>query len=381
MKLLFCLFHYFPYGGLQRDCVRIAKACMDAGDHVEIVTQTWEGPQIEGIPVHCFPVKAWTNFGQCEKFAKKVLAFTQTHHYDGVIGFNKMPGLDIYYAADPCYRAKKNLLPWWPRDRVYLKLEETVFSPTQQTQIFLINPKQQAIFSHYYHTQQARFHLLPPGIDKSRRVADVAQSQREALRKSHGINTHEKIILFLASGFKAKGLDRAIIAFAQLPLGIQKNTYLWIAGQDNIAPYQRLIKQYHLSHQVKYLGASDQVPELLMMADLLLHPAYKELAGMVLLEALVAGLPVLTTDVCGYAHYVQSTGAGVVLPEPFSQSTLNNTLTELLSGSQLLQLRKKAEDFSQVAQVYDMPEVAVSLIHQHMPVVSSASLLAANKTP
>jgi hypothetical protein len=42
----------------------------------------------------------------------------------------------------------------------------------------------------------------------------------------------------------------------------------------------------------------------LLGADLLIHPAYNENTGTVLLEAVVAGLPVLTTAVCGYAHYI-----------------------------------------------------------------------------
>jgi len=38
---------------------------------------------------------------------------------------------------------------------------------------------------------------------------------------------------------------------------------------------------------------------------------------MILLEALTAGLPVLATDVCGYAFHIQQAGAGRVLASPF----------------------------------------------------------------
>jgi UDP-glucose:(heptosyl)LPS alpha-1,3-glucosyltransferase len=365
MKLLFCLFHYFPYGGLQRDCLRIAQACMVAGHQVDIITQTWEGPRIPGITVHCFPMHALSNHHRCEKFAHQVATFIKTSDYQGVIGFNKMPGLDIYYAADPCYLARnqgwKSCLP---RARAYRRLEESVFSPQQKTHIFLINPKQQVIFSHYYGTQAERFHLLPPGIDPSRRVADMAQQQRGALRQTQGIDPNQKILLFLASAFKTKGLDRALTAMASLPETMQKTTQLWIAGHDQLKPYQSMIKQLNLSAQIKYLGPSDNVPELLMIADLLLHPAYTEVAGMVLLEALVAGLPVLTTSVCGYAHYIEESGAGIVIPEPFSQTQLNTALLELLSFEHLAPLREKANQFSQTAQVYNMPKVAIETIEQ-----------------
>jgi UDP-glucose:(heptosyl)LPS alpha-1,3-glucosyltransferase len=45
----------------------------------------------------------------------------------------------------------------------------------------------------------------------------------------------------------------------------------------------------------------------------------------VLLEALVAGLPVLTTAVCGYAHYMVEADAGLVVPEPFEQACLDQS--------------------------------------------------------
>ena len=39
--------------------------------------------------------------------------------------------------------------------------------------------------------------------------------------------------------------------------------------------------------------------------------------GTVILEALVNGLPVITTSACGYAKHVRAAGAGIVLEEPF----------------------------------------------------------------
>ena len=53
------------------------------------------------------------------------------------------------------------------------------------------------------------------------------------------------------------------------------------------------------------------------MTKILIHPAYSEAAGMVLLEEIVAGLPVLVTDVCGFAHYINDAEAGIVEPSPF----------------------------------------------------------------
>jgi UDP-glucose:(heptosyl)LPS alpha-1,3-glucosyltransferase len=69
-------------------------------------------------------------------------------------------------------------------------------------------------------------------------------------------------------------------------------------------------------------------------ADLLAHPARSELAGLVIMEAMTAGLPVLLTDVCGYASHVQNAGAGVMLKSPFSQAELNASMLKMLSAPQ-----------------------------------------------
>lgn len=65
----------------------------------------------------------------------------------------------------------------------------------------------------------------------------------------------------------------------------------------------------------------------------MIHPAYNENTGTVLLEALVPGLPVLVSAVCGYAHYIAEADSGLVLDEPFEQAQLNQYLAQMLSDS------------------------------------------------
>jgi UDP-glucose:(heptosyl)LPS alpha-1,3-glucosyltransferase len=53
----------------------------------------------------------------------------------------------------------------------------------------------------------------------------------------------------------------------------------------------------------------------------------------VIIEAMTAGLPVLVTDICGYAHHVKEANAGVLVGTPFKQSELNSALFEMLTTS------------------------------------------------
>jgi UDP-glucose:(heptosyl)LPS alpha-1,3-glucosyltransferase len=100
----------------------------------------------------------------------------------------------------------------------------------------------------------------------------------------------------------------------------------------------------------------------MLASDLLLHPAYNENTGTVLLEAVVSGLPVLTTDVCGYADYITKANAGIVLPSPFQQAQFNQSLNEMLLSPMRARWRENGLAFSQKADIYSMPERAVDVI-------------------
>jgi len=95
----------------------------------------------------------------------------------------------------------------------------------------------------------------------------------------------------------------------------------------------------------------------------MLHPAYMESGGIVLIEALVAGLPVIATDVCGFAHYVEDSGGGVVIESPFSQSRLNEVVEQLVADDAFrASCAEKGAAFGQTADVYHMAERAADLI-------------------
>ena len=94
---------------------------------------------------------------------------------------------------------------------------------------------------------------------------------------------------------------------------------------------------------------------------MLIHPAYNENTGTILLEAVVAGLPVLVTAVCGYAHYIDEANVGTVLNSPFNQSALNDALSSMLSSDKT-QWQKNALSFSAQADIYSMPTRAAQII-------------------
>jgi len=160
---------------------------------------------------------------------------------------------------------------------------------------------------------EQRFQLLPPGIARDRAYNSESLQRRQALRQANHIGDDEHLLLLLGSGFRTKGLDRAIRALHSLPQVLRDKTRLFVVGADDPAPFQRLASQLGVEKQVHFWGGRDDVADFLFAADLLLHPAYNEAAGMALIESLVAGLPVIATAVCGYAHYIRDCGGGEVI--------------------------------------------------------------------
>ena len=222
VNFAFCIFKYFPFGGLERDFTRIIQACQQNGHDIDVYTMKWEGEKPENLRITLIPSKGLTNHSRCNHFVKRFFSIIKTKNYNAIVGFNRMPKLDIYYAGDICYKDNVHnqhnfLYKLTKRYRVYSKFENAVFSRKSKTHIMYIAENVKGTYVKYYDTQKERFHFLTPGIDKKRIAIKNPKSAREKIRKLYKITEQQKIILFIGSNYKFKGLDRSILALASLP--------------------------------------------------------------------------------------------------------------------------------------------------------------------
>ncbi|MGL1834106.1 glycosyltransferase family 4 protein [Rhodocyclaceae bacterium SMB388] len=368
MQLAFCLYKYFPYGGLQRDFLRIASLCQQRGHAVRVYVLEWEGETPPGFDVVRVPVQSLWNHRRYAKFTAWVDADLARRPADRVVGFNKMPGLDVYYAADPCFEEKsrtlrKPLYRFSPRYRHFSAYERAVFGRDANTRILSISTVQQALFMHYYGTPAERFHALPPGIAPDRRAPANAAEIRNAFRREFGLADDALLLVQIGSDFPRKGLDRSIAAMAALPEPIRRRTRLIALGADDPKPFMDQARALGIADAVSIPGGRDDVPRFLLGADILLHPARHENTGTVLLEAVVAGLPVLASEACGYAHYIVEADAGRIVPQPFEQADLDRALADML-GDDAARARWHANAlaFADHADLYSLPERAADVI-------------------
>ncbi|EKD53704.1 MAG: hypothetical protein ACD_60C00160G0026 [uncultured bacterium] len=371
MKLAFCLFKYFPFGGLQRDFLRIAKECVRRGHTVNVYTMAWDGKIEPDFSITVLSSKGWQNHTRIKCFTAQFQQEMLDNPHDLIVGFNKMPGLDMYYAADTCFQAKARAKHgmWYrllPRYHHLIACERAIFAKDARTEILSISKIQQAEFIRCYETPLSRFHLLPPGIAKERIAPANADEIRAATRHAYHVKENQFLCVFVGSGFKTKGLDRVLLGMAFLPQDVKERTKLIVLGKDSPRIFKKQAKQLGIESQVIFLGGRDDVLKFMLAADLLVHPAYNENTGTVLLEALAAGLPVLTTDVCGYAHYITEADAGTVLPSPFQQNEFNRALFLMLTSKKQSHWQKNGLSFAAKADIYSMPERAVDLIESAM---------------
>jgi len=367
MKLAFCLNYYFPFGGLQRDFLRIAMVCQSRGHSIDVYTMHWEGDRPEGFTINILKPRGLTNHARSRDFARQVMAQLAVSKCDLIVGFSRMPGLDVYYAADSCYREKvlsnRPLLSrFGGRFRIYSAMERAVFAAESKTEILLIAEAEKAKFMRHYETPEERFHLLPPGIERNRVAPLDAPEIRRALRSEFGLNSEDFMLLLIGSRFRTKGVDRAIKALSALPQRLKERAGLYIVGQDKPDSYIHLARRLGVENNVYFLGGRPDIPRFLLGADLLVHPAYIENTGTVLIEAIAAGLPILASKVCGYAGYIERAGAGKLISQPFQQETMNDQLVTMLDWKELAGWQSNALNYAKSADIFSLPEKAADLI-------------------
>ena len=384
MNLVFVIYSYFPHGGQQRDFMRILNECRARGHTITVYTLKWSGEKPEGVTIHLAPVRALTRTRLYKKFSRwfEKAIKTEDDRENGVqnrtiVGFNKMPGLDVYYAADPCFAEmaatqRGSYYRYSGRYKHFSAFEESVFGRDSSTEILYLSPQQRAAFKTYYPACENRLHALPAGLAEDRRLDDRSPDAREARKKAAreklnnelNISQTATLIIQVGSGFKVKGVDRALQAIASLPSETLGTVHYLLVGSGKPAPYLKLAKKLDIAQRVTILGGRDDVPDLLAAADLMLHPAYRESAGYTLLEAVVAGLPVLVTETCGYAYHIVQAGAGAVCPEPFAQASLNKLLLDMLEQLPTAQWSANGLAYGAEDSLYTMPQAAADFIER-----------------
>jgi UDP-glucose:(heptosyl)LPS alpha-1,3-glucosyltransferase len=365
MKFLLAIYRYNPFGGLQRDTLRLIRELTGRGHKVVVFTTAWDGPEPPaGTELeYASASKLRSNHANMTKYAEAFRNRLEQRDFDVSVAMSRIPGADFHFAADVCMKVYwSNLhsafaLRLNPRYAAYLRLERAVAAPPSKTRIACIAQTQMRDYAAAYGTEPDRMFLLPPGMDQAcrRPPEPEAHAIRAGVRRSNSAQSGDTVILIVSNSIYNKGTDRAIAAVAALPDGMKKTIRLWFVGNLPEKRIMKALRKAGIAGQSVLLGQTDGVRDFMLGADLFLHPARNESAGSALIEALAAGLPALTTDICGFAPFV-SNATGTVLKSPFRQDELVRMLSDMLPRldglkEQTLAYAEK-EDFCSRARVF-----------------------------
>ncbi|WP_096188656.1 N-acetyl-alpha-D-glucosaminyl L-malate synthase BshA [Evansella halocellulosilytica] len=133
------------------------------------------------------------------------------------------------------------------------------------------------------------------------------------LKEEHNIKPEQKVIVHVSNFRKVKRVPDVIKAFHKIQQKV--DSVLLLIGEGPDLPVAcNLAKELGIANQVKCLGNQKRVAELLSMSDLKLLLSEKESFGLVILEAMACGVPVIGTNVGGIPEVIEDGKSGFISP-------------------------------------------------------------------
>jgi UDP-glucose:(heptosyl)LPS alpha-1,3-glucosyltransferase len=367
MRIAFAIMKLFPGGGLQRDCVEIARHCRARGHDVTIFTSFKdESDFADDLAVVVLPIRQGSNHRMLEEFAAAFRWAAALQQFDLTVGFDKLTHLDVLYCADPsiCFRMRRERFRFLiPRYRTYLALERATFEPGRKTEVLLLSHKQLNEYRQAWRTPPERLSLLPPTVSTARRRPEYRRNGvRDAVRADLGLAPQDWVWIAIGVQPHTKGFDRTVRALRGFPHARLLVVGLLEGSTRAAAALAAQAKRLGLAPRISFLGHREDIPDLMAAADLLVHPARHDTTGTVILEAVVNGLPVVTTSICGYAQHVIAAAAGIVIDEPFNARAFAAGLSAAADAPQRTRWSASAERYGAQSFLYDGRTRAAELI-------------------
>lgn len=166
----------------------------------------------------------------------------------------------------------------------------------------------------YYGASREKIRVIPCGVN----LELFRHMDKEVARRDLGLNGH-KVLLFVGRMDPLKGIDRLLMALPKL--GRRDLRLLVIGGdedsKDELERLRRLTQTQHIEDSVIFAGMVDQkeLPLYYSAADVCVIPSYHESFGLVALESLACGTPIVATRVGCVESVVRQGQNGYVIED------------------------------------------------------------------
>jgi D-inositol-3-phosphate glycosyltransferase len=236
--------------------------------------------------------------------------------------------------------------------------------------IVAATPAEKAQLTWLYDAKPGKIRIISPGVNL-RRFHPINKS---LAKSAINVPEHHRLILFVGRIEPLKGIDtllRAMALICQQSPELLSNICVSIIGGDpspsgqaengEMARLQALRNELGIGELVTFLGAKDQdtLQYYYSAAEMVVMPSHYESFGMVALEAMACGTPVIASEVGGLAFVVRDGATGFHVPDRDPKALADKI--ELLLTDDVLRMRlgRRAECW---AESYGWPSIADQLV-------------------
>ena len=357
MKIALVRYRYSSHGGAERYLDMLAAGLQASGAQVRVLSSSWEGENIArlpweklSVPRRPVPLRLWL-------FARAVRSWAGAHPDWLLFSLERVPGVEVYRAGDGCHAEwlirKRALRPLsWrldslrPLNRSYLCLEREMFCSPALQSVIANSERGVEEISRHYGVPRGKITVVYNGVELSRFPEERKGEARRILRGRYGLPEEGPVFLYVGSGFARKGVGTLVRAAARLA-GKGRPFRVIVGGKGNPDPYRGMAGEAR--DRVIFPGPIREPEDHFLGADAFVFPTVYEPFSNACLEAMAAGIPVVTTRVNGVSEILRDGESGFLLEDPMDDSALADRMEALFSeetrGRMGREARRTAERF------------------------------------
>jgi UDP-glucose:(heptosyl)LPS alpha-1,3-glucosyltransferase len=219
-------------------------------------------------------------------------------------------------------RIKQRLNPFHP---YVLSLERAYYRGRLYRKLVALTPQVRQDLMDHYQVPADDIAVLPNGYNPAEFNPQNRYDQRERMRADLGYRPQDKVLVFVANELERKGFFPLVEALVTLK---EPSLKLLVVGRVSIS--KDWLRSKGMETEVQCVGPSADVARYYTASDYFVLPTYYEAWGLVIVEALASGLPVLTSRIAGAAAAVQEGRTGLLLEDPRDSREIAQKLDQLL---------------------------------------------------